>query len=62
MAGTGAQADPDVQPELVLLQVELAEWRRRYTLGGEDPAAAEALAQLARERSDQVLSWSGILG
>jgi hypothetical protein len=58
---TAADVSPDIQPELVRLQVELALWQLRWPGLSGDPAAREELARRARERSQQVLEWSGLL-
>ncbi|NCO37310.1 MAG: hypothetical protein COZ06_07115 [Armatimonadetes bacterium CG_4_10_14_3_um_filter_66_18] len=58
---TGAEVEPDVQPELVRLQVELALWQHRWAGLSLDARAREEVARDARQRSNQVLEWSGLL-
>ncbi|MBI3922098.1 MAG: hypothetical protein HY318_11825 [Armatimonadetes bacterium] len=59
---TGPEATPDVQPELVRLQVELARWQLRNNKLQAEEAARKELASTARRHAEQVLNWSGLLG
>ena len=57
---TGPDADAGIQPDLAALQLELAQWRLRWQADS-GPAASAELAGAAREFSDRVLEWSGLL-
>ena len=57
----GPEAEPDIQPELVRLQVELALWQLRWRRLQSGDSAARDLASTAREAADRVLGWSGLL-
>jgi hypothetical protein len=57
----GPDAEPAIQPNLVQIQRELARWSRRWDTEPRDEALREELRRFAREQSDRVLEWSGLL-
>jgi hypothetical protein len=57
----GPDAAPEVQPDMVRLQVDIARWRRRWNPAAHDPAQASELAVVMRAGSQKALEWSGLL-
>ena len=58
---SGPDADPDIQPEMARMQVDLARWQRRWALAGEDGTFRDEFIRAMRENSDRALEWSGLL-
>ena len=56
----GPEAEPANQPNLVEIQVELAQWRILWPNLQDDSRCCE-LGRRARELSDLVRGWSGLL-
>ena len=58
---TGPEVAPDIQPDLVRMQVDLALWQLRWERGEPTEDLRNELAREARAYSDLVLRWSGLL-
>jgi hypothetical protein len=58
---TAADADVDTAAELVELQVQLAQWQRRWADIWADPAQRSRVAEESRLWSQRVLGMSGLL-
>lgn len=58
---TTLDAKPEIQSELVELQIQLAVWQRNWSLLWADPDRRYAVARLAAKWSDRVLEMSGLL-
>lgn len=58
---TGPQVAPEIQSDLAEMQVELARWRLRCDRSPSNEIDREAVASFARDSSQRVLQWSGLL-
>lgn len=58
---TTLDADPEIQSELVELQVQLAIWKQNWSLLWNDLGRRSAVAGLAGKWSDRILDLSGLL-
>ena len=58
---TAMEVADDVRPEMIRLQVDLALWQLRWAKVTSDPEFQNEVARIARQRSNQVLEWSGLL-
>jgi hypothetical protein len=58
---TTLDADPEIQSDLVDLQIQLAIWKQNWSLIWSDLGRRAAVADIAGKWSDRVLDWSGLL-
>lgn len=58
---TAPDVEPELQAELVELQIELAVWQRNWSLISADPNRRLAVAELANRWSHRILDLSGLL-
>lgn len=58
---TARDTELETQAELVRLQVELARWRARLEADWSDEGARREMGTRAKQRSREVLEWSGLL-
>jgi len=58
---TVLDAAPEIQSELVDLQIQLAVWQRNWLLIRDDPSRRFAVAMLAAKWSERILDLSGLL-
>ena len=58
---TAAEAEPEIAVELVELQLQLARWQRTWEIIWPDTERRADVARQAKQWSDQVMDWSGLL-
>lgn len=58
---TVIDAKPEIQSDLVDLQIQLAVWQRNWQMIWPDPGNRSAVAELAARWSNRLLEWSGLL-
>jgi hypothetical protein len=58
---TAHETEPSVESELLQLRQQLTEWRQNWTTIWNDSEQLSEIAKDARDWSDRIIGWSGLL-